>query len=528
MARVRILLVGYRKFSELIHAILPEYGDDADVTIVESVASASVNYQALLREHRPDVVASAGGNAAYLETTLQLPVVAQPVTAADVTDALARARRIGERVTLFTYAAQPELPERFLRALPELIDGGLRHETYSTTDEAAERLRAVLSADECDVVVGPSYICHLAEQSEVATVLLYSKESARRLLDEALRRGRARGIAPRSAGKSARFVIHSRPMARVGELARTYARGRAAVLLQGESGTGKEHIAREIHRLSDYADGDLVAVNCGSIPNELFESEMFGYVDGAFTSARRGGRVGLLEQANGGVLFLDEVGEMPAAQQVKLLRVLQERLVRPLGGNREVAVDFKVIAATNADLAAAVARGDFRDDLYYRLNVFTLRLPPLRERREDIEAIASYYLDDYARQYGVSVDGDRLVSSLREALRSYPWPGNVRELQNFMERLAVNMAGGADLNSGKLRQVLPELYQPVPGERRGALREQETLAIRDAMRRHNGDKTAVSRELGISTTTLWRRLRDMQKEQASAGSGGDNHSRTRS
>jgi propionate catabolism operon transcriptional regulator len=120
------------------------------------------------------------------------------------------------------------------------------------------------------------------------------------------------------------------------------------------------------------------------------------------------------------------------------------------------------------------------------------------------------------------------VSSLREALRSYPWPGNVRELQNFMERLAVNMAGGADLNSGKLRQVLPELYQPVPGERRGALREQETLAIRDAMRRHNGDKTAVSRELGISTTTLWRRLRDMQKEQASAGSGGDNDSRTRS
>jgi propionate catabolism operon transcriptional regulator len=388
MARVRILLVGYRKFSELIHAILPEYGDDADVTIVESVASASVNYQALLREHRPDVVASAGGNAAYLETTLQLPVVAQPVTAADVTDALARARRIGERVTLFTYAAQPELPERFLRALPELIDGGLRHETYSTTDEAAERLRAVLSADECDVVVGPSYICHLAEQREVATVLFYSKESARRLLDEALRRGRARGIAPRSAGKSARFVIHSRQMARVGELARTYARGSAAVLLQGESGTGKEHIAREIHRLSDYADGDLVAVNCGSIPNELFESEMFGYVDGAFTSARRGGRVGLLEQANGGVLFLDEVGEMPAAQQVKLLRVLQERLVRPVGGNREVAVDFKVIAATNADLAAAVARGDFRDDLYYRLNVFTLRLPPLRERREDIEAIA--------------------------------------------------------------------------------------------------------------------------------------------
>jgi propionate catabolism operon transcriptional regulator len=401
MTRVRILLIGYRKFSELIHAVLPEYGDDADVTIVESVASSSVDYQALLREHRPDVVASAGANAAYLETTLQLPVVAQPVTAADVIDALVRARRVGKRVALFTYAAQPELPERLFTALPALADGSLHHETYSTTDEAAERLRVVLSAGDCDVVVGPSYICHLAEQRDVATVLLYSKDSARRLLDEALQRGRARGIAPRSVGRSARFVIHSPQMERVGELARTYARGSAAVLLQGESGTGKEHIAREIHRLSDYADGELVAVNCGSIPNELFESEMFGYVDGAFTSARRGGRVGLLEQANGGLLFLDEVGEMPPAQQVKLLRVLQERLVRPVGGNREVAVDFKVIAATNADLAAAVSRGDFRDDLYYRLNVLPCACRRCASAPEDIEAIAGYYLEDYARQYVV-------------------------------------------------------------------------------------------------------------------------------
>jgi propionate catabolism operon transcriptional regulator len=236
-------------------------------------------------------------------------------------------------------------------------------------------------------------------------------------------------------------------MARVGELARTYARGSAAVLLQGESGTGKEHIAREIHRLSDYADGELVAVNCGSIPNELFESEMFGYVDGAFTSARRGGRVGLLEQANGGLLFLDEVGEMPPAQQVKLLRVLQERLVRPVGGNREVAVDFKVIAATNADLAAAVARGDFRDDLYYRLNVLHLRLPPLRERPRISRPSRATTLTTTPASMGALMT--RRWWSLREELRSYPWPGNVRELQNFMERLVVNMAGGADLNSGQ-------------------------------------------------------------------------------
>jgi propionate catabolism operon transcriptional regulator len=457
-ARVRILLIGYRKFSELINAVLPEYEGDADITLVESVASSSVDYQELVARHKPDVVASAGSNAAYLQKTLNLPVIAQPVTAADVVDALARARRIGERVTLFTYEAQRELSPRLFKALPALAGGALRHESYDTTDEASEKLLATVAEGSTDVVVGPSYICHLAEQRGLATVLVYSKESVRRLLEEALRRGRSDGAAVRDSGQSTRFVIHSSQMARVGELARVYARGRAAVLLQGESGTGKEHIAREIHRQSDYSQGQLVAVNCGSIPNELFESELFGYVDGAFTSARRGGRVGLLEQADGGVLFLDEVGEMPTSQQVKLLRVLQERSVRPVGGTRERSVDFKVIAATNADLATAVADGTFRGDLYYRLNVFTLRLPPLRERPEDIAAIAEYYLAHYAHQYQAGADVQALMGLLMDRFRVYPWPGNVRELQNFTERVIVNVAGAAPLDEAGLRQVLPELF----------------------------------------------------------------------
>ena len=509
-ARVRILLIGYRKFSELINSILPEYAAEADITLTESVASSSVDYQALVARHRPDVVASAGSNVTYLQNTLRLPVVGQPVTETDVVDALARARRIGDRVCLFTYAAQPELSQRLFDALPALTGGSLRHETYSTTDEAKEKLYAALSVRDTDVVVGPSYICHLAEQRGLPTVLVYSRESARRLLDEALRRGRPSSGDAALRERPGRFVIHSPPMERVAQLARTYARGSAPVLLQGESGTGKEHIAREIHRLSDYAAGELVAVNCGSIPNELFESELFGYVEGAFTSARRGGRTGLLEQADGGVLFLDEVGEMPVSQQVKLLRVLQERCVRPVGSNREVRVDFKVIAASNTDLAAAVAAGDFREDLYYRLNVFNLRLPPLRERREDIEAIARHYLAEYAERYGAALDAARLIGLLRRRLVDYRWPGNVRELQNFTERLVVNAASGAALDEMRLRQVLPELFAAPAGPPRGALREQEAQAIRDAMRRHGGDKAAVSRELGISATTLWRRLKALE------------------
>ena len=311
------------------------------------------------------------------------------------------------------------------------------------------------------------------------------------------------------------FVIRSDSMERLAALAHTYARGPGAVLIEGESGTGKEHITKEIHRRSDYSDGPLVAVNCGSIPNELFESELFGYVDGAFTSSRRGGRVGLIEQANGGVLYLDEVGEMPASQQVKLLRVLQEKRIRPVGSNREIALDFKVIAATHRDLRDAVASGRFRDDLYYRLNVFSLKLPPLRERSEDIAAIARYYLAQYAKQYGVQFDVAAVYASVEDALHSYSWPGNVRELQNFVERLVVNCAArpGDALEQREIEQILPELYLPQPRTEfaRGSLREQEADAIRLAMHKFNGDKNRVAESLGISTTTLWRRLRAMEQ-----------------
>ncbi|MEO1079673.1 MAG: sigma 54-interacting transcriptional regulator [Pseudomonadota bacterium] len=523
--RARILLIGYRKFSELINAVLPDYEDEAEVVIVESVASGSVDYPALVRQHRPDVVASAGSNAAYLEKTLKLPVIAQPVTDADIVDAVARARAIGERIHVFTYAKQPELSERVFQALAQLGDQILSHLTYSTTNEAAEQLLAVAAGRETDVVVAPSYVCHLAEQRGIPSVLIYSKDSARRMLEEALRAARSRGS--ESTPEPGRLVVQSESMERVLRMAHTYARGSAAVLIEGESGTGKEHIAREIHRCSDYSAGPLVAINCGSIPNELFESELFGYVDGAFTGSRRGGRVGLIEQANGGVLYLDEIGEMPPPQQAKLLRVLQERRVRPVGATRELSLDFKVIAATNADLAAQVASGAFRDDLFYRLNVFCLRVPPLRARSGDIAAIAQHYLECYGESYGVDVDVDALLARLREAFEAYRWPGNVRELQNFSERLVVNLAQDLSEEELSVADVLPELYAAAasPITNAGLLKEQECRAIHEAMQRLGGDKTAVSRELGISTTTLWRRLKEMNGSRSAEAGAYENNKR---
>lgn len=524
-AKARILLIGYRQFSELINSVLPEFEQEAEVIIEESVASRSIDYEALVQRHRPDVVASAGSNAVYLEKALSLPVIAQPVTETDLIEAIARASRIGERVHLFTFAGLNSLSSRLFDALPALSSTTLRHDTYATTDEAAEKLYAAIASDAPDVVVGPSYICHLAKDRGLPTCLIYSKESARTLIDKALQRARShQGSRNRSevgAGAQARqFVVYSAQMTRVAQLAKTYARGSAAVLLQGESGTGKEHIAREIHRESDFHNGNLVAVNCGGIPSELFESELFGYVDGAFTSSRRGGREGLVARANGGVLYLDEVGEMPLDQQVKLLRVLQEKCVRPVGSTREIPLNFKVIAATNTDLEQAVGSKRFRDDLYYRLNVFRLDVPPLRARSADIRALSEHYLQEYGESYAFPCEPSLIYERVGNEFEAYRWPGNVRELQNFCERLIVNLAAGGALDELDLAEVLPELGKPMAEttEVAGLLQEQELRSIETAMRQFSGDKSAVCRELGISQTTLWRRLKHIESMHAGQSS----------
>ncbi|MEP6391734.1 MAG: sigma 54-interacting transcriptional regulator [Halioglobus sp.] len=518
--RIKVLIVGYRKFSELINALTPEFAEQAEITIVESVASKDVEYEDLIKQYQPDVVASAGSNAAYLNATLSVPVISQPVTDTDIIEALAKARRIAARVHIFTYHPESAAPQRLFSTLPQLLDIDLVHHNYSTSDEAAQRLLLAMAEEDMQVVVGPSFTCHMAEQRQMPAILIYSKESARELLHRAIDVGRAAhrvgALASSKDVPPTRFIIRSERMERVAHLARTYARSTGAVLLQGESGTGKEHVAHEIHRHSDYADGPLVAVNCGSIPHELFESELFGYVDGAFTSSRRGGRIGLVEQANGGVLYLDEVGEMPMQQQVKLLRVLQEKRIRPLGSNREVHLDFKVVAATNRDLRDSVASGEFRDDLYYRLNVLSLQLPPLRERADDITAIARYYIEQYSKQYGVLFESRALYAVVGDQFQAYGWPGNVRELQNFVERLVVNCAedGVGSINDQRVHEILPELYA-VPARADadgGALKLQEGQAILDAMARFKNDKARVAEYLGISSTTLWRRLKAIQSE----------------
>ena len=612
----RILVLGFRRFSELVHSVIGGDSNRAHFSFHDSVASSKMDYRGLVDRYHPDVIISAGANAAYLSSTLAVPVVSQPVRDADIILACLKAKRVAPRIHLFTYADPGGAQAQLMTHLSDFLGVELIHRHYFTSDEASEQFYLSLS-EKPDVVVGPSFSCHLAEQEGIPSILLYSRESAEEMIESALMVAQRSLVAARqqslqrrlleqsddmilfldsnnaiieanqraleNLGVPARlnsalrklwhlndiqtlhterwvtvgqqrwlqvvdpvesndhllgylvryraqeqdndsqsyraaetnFVVRSPKMGQVASLAKTYAMAHGAILIMGESGTGKEHIARQIHRHSRYADCPMIAVNCGSLPSELFESEMFGYEDGAFTNSRRGGYRGLLEQADGGVLFLDEVAEMPLAHQSKLLRVLQDKVLRPIGSDRTIRLDFKVVAATNRPLFEDVREGLFREDLYYRLNTFALELPPLRERKEDISALSVHYLTAYCRQYGLDTEPQRIYDQLAPHFERYRWPGNVRELESFCERVAVALLAEASPwpTEALIKGSLPELFREGSSfAAAGALKLNERSAIEHAMVMFDGDRQAVAEHLGISTTTLWRRLKAIDKE----------------
>ena len=273
----------------------------------------------------------------------------------------------------------------------------------------------------------------------------------------------------------------------------------AQVLISGESGTGKELVARAIHRLSERGPGPFIAINCGAIPENLLESELFGHEKGAFTGAhaRRAGRI---ESAHRGTLFLDEVGELPVGLQVKLLRFLQEHRLERVGGRQEIAVDVRVIAATNADLERAMSEQKFREDLFYRLAVVRLALPPLRERGDDVTVLAKIFLERFAAENKKNVTG--FTGDALESLRSYDWPGNVRELENRVKR-AIIMAEGRKLTSADLElgSASVDRYRSVTLKE--AREELERDLIRRTLRKHSGNMTRTAAELQVSRPTLY-------------------------
>ena len=285
----------------------------------------------------------------------------------------------------------------------------------------------------------------------------------------------------------------------------------STVLITGESGTGKELVARTLHLKSPRAQGPFVAINCGAIPHELLESELFGYVKGAFTGAVRD-KKGRLEVANGGTVFLDEISEMSPALQVKLLRVLQEREFEPIGSTKSVKVDIRVVAATNKNLEELVKKGRFRNDLYWRLNVVPIHLPPLRERKEDIPLLISHFLEIYNERYKGKVSG--FSQSAMELLLNYDWPGNIRELENLVQRLVVLKGEGIILPEDLPEKIrgnghLHSFFH-FDGEKLNlneAVTNLERYLITEALRRTNGVKSKAAKLLGIKRTTLLHKMK---------------------
>ena len=316
-----------------------------------------------------------------------------------------------------------------------------------------------------------------------------------------------REIRRRDRSSASRPVGRNRSFMEVLKLAETVAPTDSTVLITGESGTGKEILARYIHALSEREGGPFVSINCGALPETLLESELFGHVKGAFTGAVRD-KVGLLVAAKGGTFFLDEVGEMSPALQVKMLRALQEREVVPVGATEPVPIDVRIIAATNRDLEQEIRRGTFRSDLYYRLNVITLHLPPLRERRDDIPLLTEHFLRVLAERAGAS-QPLKVSPEAMEALQSYDWPGNVRELENALERAAV-LCQGDVLTPGELpARVVERQPEPLVSEKPPAnptLEVIERAYIYWVLKAEGGNKARAAEVLGIDPSTLYRKL----------------------
>jgi len=299
----------------------------------------------------------------------------------------------------------------------------------------------------------------------------------------------------------------------------------STVLLMGESGTGKELIARYVHNHSRRSGNPFIAVNCGAIPSDLLEAEMFGHERGAFTGAV-GSRMGLFQLANGGTIFLDEIGEMMLPLQVKLLRVLQEREIRPVGAERTIKIDVRVVAASNRDLSSEVEKGRFREDLYYRLQVIPIVIPPLRERRSDIPMLVNHFLDKHnALRPSAPV---RLTEEAMVHLWEYDWPGNVRELENLIERLVILSEDGVikvDSLPTNIRSFISDKKIPRPTltdegiDLNQAVEEFEYRLIDEALRRTKGNKQAAARLLGLKRTTLVAKLR----RKTSGGTSNQNY-----
>jgi propionate catabolism operon transcriptional regulator len=601
---VRILIFGHKEFSQLMTSVLPEFGEHAKFKLFDAIVGSVSEIDQHISSFLPDVIVSAGSNAAYLKSALDLPVVSLDCSVTDIILAVQRAAQVARKIVMINFSeASPVVP-----LLEAALNISVQEEIYTTPEQARELFQ--LTRQQSNIAyVGASLVCGLATQHGLPSFLLYSADSCRKTISSAIQIAKEQvatnqGVAltnwllkqsktpifmadeegqsiifnqaarhdlgvdsdncsdleslihseeimrptdgecciqgidwwfhqdcvmaqgkslyiyqlyrkkpkPEKVKTSSRhqLVFESSAVGKVMQQVRAFSASPSNVLIYGESGTGKELIARAVHEASPFSEGNFVALNCSSIPTELFEGELFGHRDGAFTGAKRGGRKGLVEEAQDGVLFLDEISELALDQQSKLLRFLQERHYRPLGSNEEKPAFLKVVTASNKELKQLVVEGKFREDLFFRLNVFNIHIPPLRDRPEDISSIAEQKLSRFISSYQSQFTSKEILSEILDSLVGYSWPGNVRELENVLERViaSIQMVGNLSKIKDILREISPELFLEITFNTDQALvRTKELQLVVDAMHKFDGDKQQVAHYLGLSQTTLWRRLK---------------------
>ncbi|MDG4476660.1 sigma-54-dependent transcriptional regulator [Thiovibrio frasassiensis] len=376
------------------------------------------------------------------------------------------------------------------------------------------RVTALAPATKVILMTGYASVDHAVRAMKAGAYHYLAKpfrlEELRNAVRDALQGGGLSGTLESESGLADRFagiIGRSPAMLEIFKTIRQIAPLNCNVLIQGESGTGKELVAKALHSTSGRGQHPFIPFNCGAFSEELVANELFGHEKGAFTGAVST-KLGLLEAANGGTVFLDEVGEMPIPMQIKLLRVIQERTLLRVGGVAPVSINVRLIAATNRDIEKMIAAGEFRQDLFYRLKVVMINIPPLRKRREDIPLLVEYFVAQIATQFGKPVP--EIASDFLDALSSYTFPGNVRELQNIVER-AVALSRESVLTARDLPPDIffGEIQPPVPEKNASHLKALEQEHISEVYRRTGFNQTETARLLGISRTTLWRRLKDL-------------------
>lgn len=513
-----------------------------EVVVLETVLEDAVEeVRKLLVTEQPHVLVSRGATAEMLRQSFSLPVILLTPSEMDVLQAIAKAK---ERSMKIGYLSYPNTTDaEFLNKVFDILRVKIRHYAFKNIHELSSQVEKA-HYDGCEVVIGGGFSgVRMARAFGMVGVLIYSSRStvagalerARELvaiqtqkkeeMDRQRRASLAKGLVARFSFRDLVGPTLKETIAK----AERFSVVEGTVLILGESGTGKELFAQSIHSNSPRRNGPFVALNCAAVPEHLLESELFGYEEGSFTGAKKGGRLGLFELADRGTIFLDEIGKMSSNLQAGLLRVLQTKEIRRVGGDRNILVNVRVIAASNEDLLTEVEKGNFRKDLYYRLNVLNLVLPSLRQRRQDIPVLVDHILQriGHTLNYQPTITQEFMV-----LLQAHDWPGNVRELENILERYAVLAEGTKPLVSQDILASFPELWSGqgliAPEEngvdhggnnesdcveseqlitvRSGTLQEMELQLMLTLLQRCRGNRSQLAELLGISRTTLWKKL----------------------